>query len=211
MCRYNEINFFLVTTSIMGSILNIKSSSQDLEWRMNMLETGQGLVWCLPIEYRKRKRIITSLSLGAKSQKWRIYKEGNLGLYNVYFSFENFNFCWQFMQSSFCCWGSAFNEKAPILRYGLDLKKRVWCLAPMEQLFERWVGSEEGGSVSVGSDGTIIPLWWSRVPPLTQMPTSSPTTMTNITIENHHHRHLHRNNNNSNYNSNNNTRAYHHN
>ena len=197
MCRYNEINFFLVTTSIMGSILNIKSSSQDLEWRMNMLETGQGLVWCLPIEYRKRKRIITSLSLGAKSQKWRIYKEGNLGLYNVYFSFENFNFCWQFMQSSFCCWGSAFNEKAPILRYGLDLKKRVWCLAPMEQLFERWVGSEEEGLVSC-SDGTIIwkmgwiwgrrlsgcELWWNNY---SSLMVSCPTAHSDANIKSHHH------------------------
>ena len=44
------------------------------------------------------------------------------------------------------------------LKYGLDLKKRVWCLALMEQLFEIWVGSEEEGSVAVSSDGTIIPL-----------------------------------------------------
>ena len=143
----------LVTSSILGSILNLKSSSQDLEWRINMLETGQGLVWSLPIEYRKRKIIITSLSLGAKSQKWRIYKEGNLGLYNVYFSFENFNFCWQFMRSSFVVegllsmkrrqfWGMGWIWKrgfGVLLRWnnylkdGLDLKKRVWCLALMEQ------------------------------------------------------------------------------
>jgi len=40
-----------------------------------VLETGQGLVWSLPIEKRKRKRIITSLPLGVKSLKWNIYKE----------------------------------------------------------------------------------------------------------------------------------------
>ena len=68
----------LVTTSILGSILNIKLSSQDLEWRKNILETGQGLVWSLSIEYRKRKRMITILPLGVKSLKWNIYKEGRV-------------------------------------------------------------------------------------------------------------------------------------
>ena len=145
-----------MTSSILGSILNLKSSSQDLEWRINMLETGQGLVWCLPIEYRKRKRIITSLSLGAKSQKWRIYKEGNLGLYNLYFSFENLTFADNLCKVLFVVegllsmkrrqfWGMGWIWKrgfGVLLRWnnylkdGLDLKKGAQCLwALMEQLF----------------------------------------------------------------------------